>query len=47
MSRSFFLQLVGLGIAAIGLGLIFPPAGVIAAGVALFAVGFVHDQVPR
>lgn len=40
------LQVAGLAIVAAGLFLIYPPAGVIAAGAALFAVGLVTG-LPR
>lgn len=37
-------QLVGLAAVAVGLGLIFLPAGVIAGGIGLFVVGWTYDQ---
>lgn len=38
---SAVLQIAGLATVAIGVGLIYPPAGVIAAGAAIFALGLV------
>lgn len=39
-----FFQIIGFGAVAVGLGLIFVPAGVIAAGLGLFLVGFILDN---
>jgi len=39
-----FVQFVGLAIAALGLGLLSVPVGVIAAGLGLFVVGWLYDQ---
>ncbi len=41
------LQLAGLAAIAVGLGLVWLPAGVIAAGAGLFLVGFVLDNRRR
>lgn len=38
------LQLAGLAIFALGLGLVWLPLGIVAAGAGVFAVGFVADQ---
>lgn len=41
------LQVIGLAGVAIGLGLIYPPAGVIAAGIGTWIIGWVFDQGSR
>lgn len=40
------LQLVGLGAASVGVGLIFLPAGLIAAGASLVLVGYASGVDP-
>jgi hypothetical protein len=40
------LQLAGLAAVAVGLALVFLPAGIIAAGLGLFGVGWLYDQRP-
>lgn len=47
MTRPVLLQVAGLLIAAVGVGLIYIPAGVIVGGAALFAIGLARDQVRR
>jgi hypothetical protein len=39
-------QLVGLAAVALGVGLVFLPAGIVVAGAGLFTIGFVLDQRP-
>lgn len=43
---STLMQLVGLAAAAVGIGLIFLPAGLIAAGAALVLVGYAAGVDP-
>jgi hypothetical protein len=43
---STLLQLVGLGAASVGVGLIFLPAGLIAAGASLVLVGYASGVDP-
>ena len=43
---STLLQLVGLGAASVGVGLIFLPAGLIAAGASLVLIGYASGVDP-
>ena len=43
---STLLQLVGLAAAAVGIGLVFLPAGLIAAGAALVLIGYASGVDP-
>jgi hypothetical protein len=43
---STLIQLVGLAAAAVGIGLICPPAGLIAAGASLVVVGYASGVDP-
>ena len=43
---STLLQLVGLAVAAVGIGLVFLPAGLIAAGASLVLIGYASGVDP-